>query len=652
MPSHSPNGSASDSAHGSDPFDAADDTSSPDGAEHVNDCGHPSEVDNTTFPFEGRALCWNCCIVALGGEECPEPHDAQERKAILGPLRVAHEERQREQAAPQTQALLDAVERLIRRYVVLPSDSGYCALALYALHTWAFESAQCTPYFVIESPEKQSGKSRLLEVLELVCRQPMKVAGISAAALYQVVEAVQPTLLIDEADAIFGGKGEWSESLRGVLNAGNRPGSPVIRGGKDGQPKSYDVYSPKVIAGINTGRLPDTIRDRSVIVAIDRKLRREKVERLRRRHVQIEILELTGQLRAWTETYGPALSKYDLPEPLEEISDRLEEAWEPLLAIADLARGDYPTRARRAAVELAGQEDNDGGSSHALLRALWHLFLIHEAMWTRDIVAAFNRDDALPFGEWHEGRGIKPIDVSRLLSPYRIRPRTVRLGGKTAKGYHREQFKEAWERYGADFAVTPVTSQQTREDPGFSEPSHDPNCDGSEEGENPRQHRDVTAVTAGKGDKSDTGPNGALSDGDLEAMVDLMEGGPPSDRHDLRGAPKGQTLEWVVERLVPRPGRKRRVRERVTLTYCADGWHSSSGSADKPYGVSLCSAEKWWDGPFDNDAFHAFHKDKPVVWRVDVQTHTGGVRYWYCGADLPDEWGDLRAEGEMTEGDR
>lgn len=225
-----------------------------------------------------------------------------------------------------TGELAAAVETFVRRFVVLPSDAGYVTVALFVLHTWAFDAAHATPYLVVESPEKQSGKTRLLEVLELVCHNPVKVASITAAALFQTVSYGTPTLLIDEADAIFAGNGERGEDLRGVLNAGNAPGSKVIRGGKDGKPVSYPVFCPKVIAGIATGRLPDTIRDRAVVVAMDRKLKSERVERLRRRRIQGEVDALRDRLQAWAGQRVAVLDRFELPDALEKISDRMEDA--------------------------------------------------------------------------------------------------------------------------------------------------------------------------------------------------------------------------------------------------------------------------------------------------------------------------------------
>jgi hypothetical protein len=398
---------------------------------------------------------------------------------------------------PATADLLRHVGTFIRRFVILPSAAGYLTVALFVLHTWAFEAAHATPYLVVESPEKQSGKTRLLEVLELLCWEPLKVASITAAALFQSVNGHHSTLLIDEADAIFAGNSERNEDLRAVLNAGNVPGSKAIRGGKDGNPIVYDVYCPKAIAGIATGRLPDTVRDRAIVVAIDRKPKHERVERLRRHRLEGELEALREQLRAWALAYQEGLHAYDLPEPLEQISDRLEEAWEPLLAIADLAGGKYPMKARDAAQELASEGDDAASPAHTLLIALREVFADEDKLASRQIAARLNENEQLPFGAWNDGKGITPAEIARLLKRYRIKPRTVRLpDGETLKGYHVEQFVSSWELYGGDLAVTSVTSQCSWGIRAFHQPSQDAECDGSGNGENPRQIRDVTAVTA------------------------------------------------------------------------------------------------------------------------------------------------------------
>ena len=360
-------------------------------------------------------------------------------------------------SVPDAAQLLERVMAFMGRFVLLPSTATRRALALFVLHTWVFDSAYATPYIVVESPEKQSGKTRLLEVLELLCRAPKRAANVSPAALYQTIEGHQPTLLIDEADAIFGRSGERNEELRGVLNAGNMPGSPVSRGGKDGEPVEYDVYCPKVIAGIATGSLPDTIRDRAIVIAIDRKKRSERVERLRKRKVETEVGALRGALVVWADAAHGELSAYELGESLEKISDRLEEAWEPLLAIAAHAGGVWPEETRRAAEVLAaGEADADADDSHLLLVAMKDVFGDEDVLATSAIQTILNANEELPFGAYNDGKGIKPTQIAKLLKRYRVKPKSVRIGDKTPRGYRREWLSDAWERY---LPATPASAQ-------------------------------------------------------------------------------------------------------------------------------------------------------------------------------------------------
>ena len=128
-----------------------------------------------------------------------------------------------------TAELVHEVGTVLDRFVVLPSRAAVLTVSLYVLHTHAFQAAHATPYVVLQSAVKRSGKSRVEEVLEQLVRRPWRIAAASESALFRKIETEQPTLLLDEADAIFGRGTEANEALRGILNAGNRPGASVAR---------------------------------------------------------------------------------------------------------------------------------------------------------------------------------------------------------------------------------------------------------------------------------------------------------------------------------------------------------------------------------------------------------------------------------------
>src|SRR6266478_6604886 len=111
--------------------------------------------------------------------------------------------------------LLDELARLLRRFLVLPKW-GAETLALWTLHTYAFQLRNVSTYLGIESPEKQCGKTTLLTVLCELVHRPEVAANISSPAFFRVIEETQPTLLIDEADTFLQGNDE----LRGILNSG------------------------------------------------------------------------------------------------------------------------------------------------------------------------------------------------------------------------------------------------------------------------------------------------------------------------------------------------------------------------------------------------------------------------------------------------
>ena len=119
--------------------------------------------------------------------------------------------------------LLENLIAFIRRFVVL-SETQALLIALWIIHTHALDAADTTAYLNIHSAEKRSGKTRLLETLDLLVARPWFTGRVTSAVLVRKVAAETPTLLLDESDAAFNGNREYAEALRGVLNAGFRRG--------------------------------------------------------------------------------------------------------------------------------------------------------------------------------------------------------------------------------------------------------------------------------------------------------------------------------------------------------------------------------------------------------------------------------------------
>lgn len=394
------------------------------------------------------AICDEAAIVAvldtvpLPGDSTPEKDPSSCSASGAKPVIPAAD-------VPPLSELLEGTEQTLRRYVAM-SDPQFTVLSLWTLHTHALEAADATPYIAISSAEKQSGKSRLFEVLELLVARPWMTGRVTVAVLARKIDRAKPTLLLDESDAAFGGDPQFAEGLRGILNTGHRPsGKSTICVGQGANltDQDFSTYCPKAFAGIGD-RLPDTIVDRAISIRLKRRAPSEQVDRFRYREAFASTQALRDYLEAWGQHHTGELEGAE-PELPDELSDRAQDASEPLLAIADLAGGDWPARARAAAIELAQAGMDDGLSRGVqLLIDIRDAFAQYEggAASTRAVLEALNANDESPWGAWHSGEGMKPRDLARLLKPYAIKPRTVRIGGETAKGYKVEQFEDAWTR--------------------------------------------------------------------------------------------------------------------------------------------------------------------------------------------------------------
>ena len=126
----------------------------------------------------------------------------------------------------ETAQLLDSVAVFVRSYVVL-SEAQLTTVVLWNLHCHAFDASDYTPYLFVTSAERESGKSRLKEVCELLVPKPISTMNVSTAALFRLAgENPPPTFLIDELDQIFAPKSERAE-LRGLRRARSGQSPPA-----------------------------------------------------------------------------------------------------------------------------------------------------------------------------------------------------------------------------------------------------------------------------------------------------------------------------------------------------------------------------------------------------------------------------------------
>jgi hypothetical protein len=347
---------------------------------------------------------------------------------------------------PDGAALLDAVHAALSRYVVLPTAHTTDAVTLWIAATHAQPAWAHAPRLVIRAPERRCGKSRLLDLVEALSHHPLITVNASPAAVYRSIGTEEPpTLLIDEADTIFGPKAEGNEDLRGLLNAGHQRGRPALRyDASASMVVTIPTFAMAALAGI--GAMPDTIEDRAVIIHMRRKATGEKAAPYRTRRDRQPLRHLADQLTAWLRTDLPHL---EAAEPAMPVEDRAADTWEPLVTVADHAAGTWPGRARAAALAMTTEATiaDEQSERIRLLADCRTAFGDFTVLPTAELLHRLRADLESPWREYGP-TGLTAMKLGALLREYDIRSTTIRFPDiGQAKGYQRADFVDAWTRY-------------------------------------------------------------------------------------------------------------------------------------------------------------------------------------------------------------
>jgi hypothetical protein len=344
-------------------------------------------------------------------------------------------------------ALLDEVHDQATRYVAFPSPEAADAVALWVAATHAQTAWEHATRLVIKSPVRRCGKTRLLEVAMGLCHQVLATTNISVAALTRSIGIVDPpTIMLDEADTVFatrrGERSESAEDLRGILNSGHARGWPYIRWDATARKREEcPTFAMAIVSGI--GDMPDTIEDRAVIVTMRRRAPNEHVARFRRRRSLPPLRDLRDRLHEWMVAVAAELADAEPDLPAE---DRAADVWEPIVAVADAAGGDWPERARNACAFLTGAGVDDEADGTRLLVDMYTVFGDADRLGSATILERLNALETSPWGGWHRGEGLNSRDLARMLKPYAA-PKKIRMGDESVRGYLADDLHDSWSRY-------------------------------------------------------------------------------------------------------------------------------------------------------------------------------------------------------------
>jgi putative DNA primase/helicase len=336
--------------------------------------------------------------------------------------------------------LLSAIRDELLKYIILPCGIAE-PIAAWVVLTYCYDAFRILPMLGIISPVKRCGKTTLLEILQGLTNKGLTASNISSAAVFRTIEKYSPTLLVDEADTFL----KDNDELRGVLNSGHtRATAFVVRiEGEDHEPVKFSTWAPKAIAMIGT--LPDTLHDRSVVVSLRRKAPGETVSRI---DLDFEngCTKIRQACRRWADDNMDILRTRKVSVPTTN-NDRVTDNWMPLLAIAEVAGGDWPKLLQKSMLgTLDGTDDSIGP---ALLKDIQEIFESYseKRIFSDYLVHRLNCKAESPWSEWTRGKALTQNGLARLLRPFKIRSKTMRINEDRRNGYELNSFKDAFNRY-------------------------------------------------------------------------------------------------------------------------------------------------------------------------------------------------------------
>jgi putative DNA primase/helicase len=363
-----------------------------------------------------------------------------------------------------TEWLLDRLSDFYTARAILPEHAAE-AMALWCLHAWVHEAASASAFLQFVSPVPECGKTTAMEAMQWTVPRGIMATNISPSVFYRFIDRDHPTLIIDEVETYA-----KREDVRGILDGSHtRAGSRTIRNvGDNHEPKWFSTWGPKVIGGL--GKLAATIRSRCITIHMKRKKKTEKIIKLRGRDTD-EFKALRSQACRWAADNFDTLKEAQPVLP-RGLTDRGEDCWEPLFAIAELAGPEWTAKSHAAALEFNGSHDvADDDLGVQLLAAIKDLIETTrgtasvDGVFSEAIVKHLHQDTTGPWLAYGKmQKEITARQVGDLLRPYGIKPKQIRQGATSKKGYEFASFKGAFDAYLATPSISSETPKQTNSD--------------------------------------------------------------------------------------------------------------------------------------------------------------------------------------------
>jgi len=338
--------------------------------------------------------------------------------------------------------LLDKISQTLKKFIMLPTGAVE-TIALWILHAWVLGAFYLSPILRITSPTKGCGKSTLLILVGHLMPRNFMSGNLTTATLFRLIDEYEISVCIDEADQSF----KQNEELVSLVNSGYLKKTAMLPRceGPENTVKIFSSWGAKVIAGI--GSLPDTTESRCLTIRLEKKTAGETVARLLFNKLG-DLDHIREKCERWAGDNIELLKGCD-PEIPKSLGDRPSDNWRGLLGISDLCGGDWPEKARNAALIISGSGcQNDDSFNVQLLCDVWEIFkeTDEERLSSLKILSELRSIDEKPWGDWC-GKPITASRVAKLLKPFGITPVQFRDSGAKERGYLKKDFISPVTRY-------------------------------------------------------------------------------------------------------------------------------------------------------------------------------------------------------------
>jgi putative DNA primase/helicase len=316
--------------------------------------------------------------------------------------------------------------------------------------TWVHQdAARHSAFLVITSSDPDFGKTTVLEVLGFTALRPSHDTDITGPTLYRFIDQIKPTMLMDETEDLL--KRRDIKAI--VLKSHSRDGTIKRQERVAGRLVTvrFSPFCPKAFALIELN-VPAPLISRSITIQVWAKLPNSKVSF---NHVDDEeFAGLRQKLARWARDEVTNLKQAKEPLFPAGFDNRLADLWRLLLLIAELAGGNWPKRARKAAERLSRSHPTPSWRRR-LLETLAEMAADGRKADGRKYVPSESLIDELlgdptsPWQEYENRRGriskVTQRQVAHLLEGLQIRP--TACGPRRLRGYLISDFHKAFKHY-------------------------------------------------------------------------------------------------------------------------------------------------------------------------------------------------------------